>query len=352
MHRETMTPRERWEAVLRHELPDRLPMDYWATPEATAKLVAHLGCRDLDEALRRLHVDAPLRIGPRYVGPPRAKGTDIHGCRYRRVEYDGGAYSECVFHPLAQYETVEQVQAGYGWPSVDWFDFSGIPAQLAGNEHRPIRGGGSEPFLTYKELRGQEQALMDLVLNPDMVHYCLDKLFGLCYESTRRIFEQAPGRVLISYVAEDLGGQTALMMSLEHVRQFLLPRMKRMIDLVHEAGAYAFFHSDGAVIEAVPDMMGIGIDVLNPLQWRCKGMDRQVLKDRFGDRIALHGGMDNQQTLAFGSVEDVRAEAAYNVRVLGRGGGYILAPCHNIQSVSPPENVVAMYETAYELGWY
>jgi len=352
MSRETMTARERWEAVLRHDVPDRMPMDYWATSEASAKLVQHMGCGDLEEALGRLHVDRLLAVGPRYAGPPCEPGTDVYGCRYRRVQYDGGSYSECVHNPLAQYETVEEIEASYTWPSIDWYDFSGIPDQVAGRDHRPVRGGGSEPFLLYKSLRGQEQAFMDLVLNPEIVDYCLDKLFGFCYENTRRIFEQVPGRVLISYVAEDLGGQTALMMSKEHIRRFLAPRMERMIDLVHEAGAYAFFHSDGAVLDAIPGMIEIGIDVLNPLQWRCAGMDREVLKARFGDRILLHGGVDNQQTLAFGSVADVRDEVAYNVAVLGGGGGYVLAPCHNIQSVSPPENVVAMYETGYAMGWY
>jgi uroporphyrinogen decarboxylase len=215
-----------------------------------------------------------------------------------------------------------------------------------------VQGGGSEPFLIYKDLRGDQQAFMDLVLKPEMVHYCLDKLFEFCYERTARIFEQIPARVDLSYVAEDLGGQEGPLISPGHVREFLLPRMKRMVDLVHEAGARAFFHSDGAIMELIPEMIEIGIDVLNPIQWRCRGMDRRAIKERFGDRVALHGGMDNQQTLAFGSVEDVRAEVEENVRLLGQGGGYVLAPCHNIQSVSPPQNVVAMYEAAYELGWY
>ncbi len=220
-----------------------------------------------------------------------------------------------------------------------------------GKERRPIRGGGSEPFLTYKSLRGQEQAFMDLVLEPEIVHYCLDRLFDFCYESTRRIFEQIPGQVKITYVAEDLGSQESLLISKAHIHEFLLPRMKRMMDLTHEAGSYVFHHSDGSVMDIIPDLIEAGIDVLNPIQWRCKGMDRQVLKDRFGDRIVFHGAVDNQQTLAFGTVEDVKAEVADNLRILGAGGGYILAPCHNIQAVSPPENIVAMYETAYEMGW-
>jgi uroporphyrinogen decarboxylase len=80
-------------------------------------------------------------------------------------------------------------------------------------------------------------------------------------------------------------------------------------------------------------------------------MERDALKKDFGDSLVFHGGVDNQQTLAFGSVEEVRREVLDNLRILGAGGGYILAPCHNIQAVSPPENVVAMYETAYEYGW-
>jgi uroporphyrinogen decarboxylase len=349
---EKMTPRERWLAVLNHEVPDRVPMDYWATWEASTKLVAHMGCADLDQALRRLHVDTPAGVGPKYVGPPVPPDQDVHGCRYRNVQYQGGSYRECVYNPLAQFTSVEEIEANYTWPSIDWYDFSGIPQQAKGNEHRPIRGGGSEPFLTYKSLRGQEQAFMDLVLNPEIVRYCLDKLFDFCYESTRRIFEQIPGQVKITYVAEDLGSQTGLMMSRAHILNFLLPGMKRMMDLTHEAGSYVFHHTDGSVMDVIPDLIEAGIDVLNPVQWRCKNMDRQVLKDRFGDRIVFHGAVDNQQTLAFGAVEDVRAEVADNLRILGAGGGYILAPCHNIQAVSPPENVVAMYETAYEMGWY
>ena len=81
-------------------------------------------------------------------------------------------------------------------------------------------------------------------------------------------------------------------------------------------------------------------------------MDREELKREFGDRIVFHGAVDNQYTLAFGTVDEVREEVIYNIKVLGDGGGYILAPCHNIQAISPPENVVAMYETGYEYGWY
>ena len=97
---------------------------------------------------------------------------------------------------------------------------------------------------------------------------------------------------------------------------------------------------------AVSRLIDMGIDLLNPIQWRCKGMERCELKRDFGDKLVFHGAMDNQQTLPFGTVEDVRREVAENIEILGKGGGYILAPCHNIQVVSPAENIVAMYEAA------
>jgi len=352
MPRETMTPCERWLAVLEGRLPDRVPMDYWATGEATAKLVEHLGVANAAEAMERLHIDVPLTVGPKYVGPPPKQGEDIWGCRHTQVDYGTGIYSECIYNPLAQYHSVAEIEAGYTWPQADWWDYSGIPKQIEGQEHRPVRGGGSEPFLLYCKLRGLQQGFMDLVEHPDMVHYGLDKLFGLAYEETRRVYEAIPGKVLISYVAEDMGSQESLLVSPAQIHEFLLPRMQRMMDLVHSAGAYVFHHSDGAVRPILPDLIEAGIDVLNPVQWRCAGMEREGLKRDFGGRIRFHGAMDNQHTLPFGTVDEVRAEVADNIRILGADGGYVLAPCHNIQAVGPAANVVAMYEAGYEHGWY
>jgi uroporphyrinogen decarboxylase len=346
-----MTPRERWLAVLERQTPDRTPMDIWATGEAWENLREHLGVESNDAVCRRLHIDALLTINGRYAGPPSPNGEgDLFGVQSRRVAYEGGHYSEAIHNPLAGFESVEQIEANYTWPDPDWWTYDHLPEIVEANRDRPIRGGGSEPFLRYCKLRGQEQAFMDLVLNPEMVHYCLDKLFDLAYENTRRIYEAVPGHVLISYVAEDLGSQESLLFSPDQIHEFLLPRMKRMMDLVHSAGAYVFHHDDGACRPVIPDLIETGIDVLNPVQWRCKGMEREGLKRDFGDKLVFHGGVDNQFTLAFGTVEQVRQEVLDNLGILGAGGGYIIAPCHNIQAVSPPENIVAMYETGYENG--
>ncbi len=348
MPEDTMRPRERWLAVLNCQPTDRVPTDYWATEEASAKLRDYLGCATMDEVYKQLHIDMVVKVGGRYVGPELAEDEDEFGCRFRNIDYSTGVYRESVHNPLAEFESVEEIERNYRWPEPDWWDYSHLPEQIASKDNYPIKGGGSEPFLKYCGLRGLEQGFMDLVVNPDMVHYCLDILFDLAYENTRRIYQAIPAQVMISYVAEDLGSQESLLFSMQHIREFLIPRMKRMMDLAHANSAYVFHHSDGAVRGIIPDMIAAGIDVLNPVQWRCQGMAREGLKRDFGEKIIFHGAMDNQYTLAFGTTEEVRQEVRDNLRILGADGGYILAPCHNIQAVSPPENIVVMYETSYE----
>lgn len=344
-----MTPRERWLAVLNRETPDRLPLDYRATGEFSHKLMAHLGCDNMGQVFARLHIDPIIDVGPRYVGPPLEPGKDVFGVGYADTAYDGGVYSDAVYHPLAQYNSVEEIEANYQWPSPDWWDYSGVAAQYAGHEDQVIRGGHCEEFAAYKFLRGVQQGYLDLYDHPEMVNYGLGKLYDLKYEQTRRTYEQLPhGAILWTWVAEDVSSQRGLMVSLPHIERYFAPHYKRMIDLVHEGGGYVFHHSDGGCRDVVPLMIALGIDVLDPVQWRCTGMDRAGLKRDFGDALIFHGAMDNQHTLPFGTVEECRREAVENIALLGPG--LLQGPCHNIQVVSPPENVVAIYDAAYEAG--
>jgi len=346
-----MTPLERWQAVLQGEKPDRLPMDYWGTTEATNKLVEHLGCNDEWAACETLHIDRMVYAHVPGWGEPDGEGQDPHwGYRWAKVDYASGTYLECVEHPLEELNTVAEVEAAYTWPNLDQLDYTAIRKQIQGKEDYPVGGGGSEPFLTYTFLRGLEQAYRDLLVNRDLADYCLQKIHEIHYEHTCRIYDALPGRVLASYVAEDFGSQENLLFSPKVIREMFLPRMRRMVELVHSAGAYVFTHSDGAIRKIIPDLIDMGMDVLNPVQWRCTGMEREGLKRDFGDKVVFHGGMDNQQTLAFGTVNDVIQEVQDNIRILGAGGGYILAPCHNVQAISPPENVVAMYRAGYKYG--
>ena len=314
-------------------------------------LVAYMGAANMDEVRQRLHIDPVVSVGPKYTGPPIEPDKDVFGVGYEMVDYGTGAYREDVYHPLEEFETVAEIEANYTWPSADWYDYSVIPSQIEGKDEWVIHGGHYEEFATYKFMRGVQRAYLDLYEKPDVVHYCMGKLTDFRYEMCARIFEAIPGRVVWTWVAEDFGTQEALIMSPEMIAEFFVPHMKRMIDLAHEHGVFVFHHSDGAVRDNIPQMIEAGIDVLDPVQWRCTGMEREGLVEDFGDQIGFHGGMDNQFTLARGSEEDVRREVRDNIRILGAKGGYILGPCHNIQPITPPELIVALYEEAYEVGW-
>ena len=347
----TMSPKRRWLAVLDGEQPDRIPTDYWATPEFHKKLVAHVAC-DGEALHQKLHIDVPLAVGPsskmeRHPDDPEA---NIWGVRSTPVDYGTGVYHEVAHHPLGKAETAEHVHA-FRWPSPDDLDYDVVSESVRDNPHdRPVKGGIFEPFLIYCAMRGMERAFEDLIVAPDIADAMFTHLFDYHYEMNRRIFEAADGGIDFTYVAEDLGSQTGPLFGLEHYRRHLLPNQKKMADLARSHGVHVFYHTDGAARVFLPDLIDIvGIEVLNPIQWRCRGMEREGLVRDFGDRIAFHGAMDNQQTLPFGSVGDVIAEVKQNIELF-RQARWFCAPCHNIQAVSPPENIVAMYETIHEFG--
>lgn len=352
MPKDSMTPIERWKAVLKKQKPDRVPLFWRATQETLLKVTKHLGISETSELLKRLHIDEVVGVFPEYIGPSLSPDTDFFGCGYKKVPYGTGVYSECVFHPLAGFETVEEIKKNYKFPSIDLFDFSSIKKRVKGKENSVIVGGGMEPFLRYTQLRGLERAMLDLIEKPEIVDYCMEQIFQLYYRITEGIYHEIPGKVLLTMVAEDFGSQETLLFSPDCIRKYFLPRMKKMMQLAHQAGAYVITHSDGAIRDIIPDLIDCGMDVLDPVQWRCKGMDRASLKRDFGDRICFHGAMDNQFTMPFGSVDDVRKEVIENIKIFGENSGYFLGPCHNLQAITPVENIVAMYETAYEEGWY
>jgi uroporphyrinogen decarboxylase len=350
MYEDKLTPKERWLAVLGRKKPDRIPMDYWATDETTQMLMQHLQCPTFNSLMEKLHVDYLVKARPAYTGPPLEPDEDAYGCRFRWVNYGSGRYKECIHHPLKNFTTVEEIEGNYVWPDPDWWDYRSLKKQIQAWDSYPVQAGDYEPLLTYKHLRGDEQAYLDLALNPDMVHYCLDKLFYLGYEEILRSYEQIGEQVVTTYVAEDMGAQNGLLIAPEQIRAYLLPRMEKIIRLVHENGVYVFHHNDGSIRKILPDLIQAGIDILNPIQWRCTGMDRRVLKKEFGSDVIFHGAMDNQETLPFGSIEDVRSEVRDNMAILGSDGAYIMAPCHNLQPLTPPENISAMYETCFREG--
>lgn len=341
-----MTPRQRWLALLEGRSADRIPADYQAAPEVTARLLRELNCADEETLWRRLRVDRRRFVEPRWKLPhhPDDPQADMWGVRYRKADYGSGTYDEPVYHPLAHVQSAAEVHA-HRWPDPDDFDYSVVTAAVEADDgYRPIHAGCYEPFLLYGYLRGLEQAFADLVLYPEIADAILGHLFDFYYEHHRRIFEAGRGKIDLTWVAEDLGSQTGPLMSLATYRRFLLPNQIKMADLARKYGVHVMYHTDGAARAFLPDLIDrVGIEVLNPIQWRCPGMEREKLVAEFGRHVVFHGSIDNQQTLAFGSVEDVVAEVRQSIEIY-RSARWICAPCHNIQPITPTENILAMYE--------
>jgi uroporphyrinogen decarboxylase len=347
-----MTPRERWLAILSGKELDCVPVDWAATPEVTARMVKELNCADERTLWQKLHVDGRIVVAPRWKlsHHPDDPAADFWGVRWQRVDYGTGCYQEPSHHPLAAAQSVEDVHR-HLWPNPDDFDCGAVTRAVeAADGIYPMHGGCFEPFLVYGYLRGLEQAFTDLVVNPDIADAVLGHIFDFSFEYHRRLFEAGQRRIDTTWVAEDLGGQTGPLISVQAYRRFLLPNQIRMADLGRRYGAHIMYHTDGAARAFLPDLVDkVGIEVLNPIQWRCPGMEREGLVRDFGRRIVFHGSIDNQQTLAFGSVADVVDEVTQSVRIY-ENARWICAPCHRLQPVTPTANILAMYDTIQRLG--
>jgi uroporphyrinogen decarboxylase len=346
-----MTPRQRWLALLAGQTPDRIPTDYQATAEVTARLRRDLDCADNEALFRKLHIDARRFVEPVWHRPPElAPEADMWGIVYRSVSYGSGAYLEPAVLPLANAESVADIHA-HGWPSCDQFDYSAITKAVASDDgYRPIHAGVYEPFLLYGYLRGLQTAMEDLALRPELAEAILGHIFDFYCEHHRRIFEAGGGRIDLSYVAEDLGSQTGPLVSLTMYRRFLLPNQVKMAELARRFGVHVMYHTDGAARVFLPDLIDrVGIEILNPIQWRCPGMERERLVADFGDRIIFHGSIDNQQTLPFGTAEDVAREVRESLDIY-RDARWICGPCHNLQPVTPTANIVTLYEIIHQCG--
>lgn len=355
--KEQMTPRERILSAIDHKPVDRIPTDYWATEEATDKLMKHTGAKDFLELYKILGIDGIMGVGPEYKGPDlKAEGsiiTDYWGVKYKPVIYgeNKGTYMEMCFHPLEKFETIDEIEANYTWPDANWFDFSTIAQQCSRFDNHAISGGYAAPFYMYTSIRGLEQTLVDLASDEKISVYIISKICSFLNDYHKKLFEAAHGRIDISQLTDDFGTQTGLMISIEMFNRYFGSHYRNFVKLYKDYGIRVFHHDDGAIMPLIPSLINIGIGVLNPIQWHLPGMDLHELKTRFGKSMCFHGGIDNQYVLPFGTVEEVKKEVETCMEILASDGtGFILAPCHNIQVVSPVENILTMYKSARELG--
>ena len=347
-----LSHRQRVRLALEHRETDRVPIAMVCSglnPPAREALETYLREHrgtSVDEYL------APLldirTVSPEYVGPPLVPGTDIWGVRRKAVSYGAGSYNEIDHYPLADVADASGLDA-HRWPTADWFDTSVLPARVdalqADGEFCLMVMNGNV-FESSWYMRGLERFMMDFVLKPELAHAILSRVTDFYVDYFTRVLSAAPNRIDLVFTADDIGGQEGLLMSLQMWGEFLKPYHVRLNRTIHDLGARVIYHTDGAVMEAVPGLVEMGIDVLQALQFSARGMDPVELKRRFGDRLCFEGGVSVQTTLPFGTPDNVREEVRRLIRVLGAGGGYILGPSHAIQAGTPPENIVAMFDTA------
>ena len=348
-----MNPRERVLAAVERRPPDRVPADYKADPQVNERLFARLGVGDLDALQDRLETDI-RRIEPLRVGPPdRPLGggatEDYWGIRARPVRTAVGV--DTMFLPTALFEarTVADLEA-HPWPTPDIFDYSVLAGACRRYPEHAILFEGSDLFTRPCILRGMENLMLDMVERPEMAHFILEKFTAFYCEELTRALEATRGGFQLYCEWSDYGTQQGLIMSIPMWREFAGPYLKRLIDICHGAGVKFMLHSCGSVRRLIPDFIAIGVDVLDPIQVGAQGMDPAELKRDFGHRLAFHGGIDIQKTLPFGTPDDVRREVAERVRTVAPGGGYIIAPTHEIQPDAPVENILAMYELSLRGG--
>ena len=347
-----LTPRERVRLALEHKETDRVPIAMVCSginPPAHKALQEFLAreCKTTVEAYLKPLLDIK-GIGPAYVGPKLAEGTDMWGVRRKPVSYGAGAYSEIDFYPLAKMSDPSQI-AAHRWPTTEWFDYSVLPERIAaiakeGDYCLMVANGNIFECSWY--MRGFERMFMNLIENPELAHAIFERVCNFFVEHFQKMLAAAKGRIDLAFTADDIGGQNGLLMSLDMWSRHIKPYHVRLNKVIHEFGAKVIYHSDGAVMEAVPGLMDMGIDILQALQFDAQGMDPLTLKQKYGATLCFQGGVSVQKTLPFGTAEDVRREVQERINVLGRNGGYILGPSHAIQAGTPPQNIVALFDTA------
>jgi uroporphyrinogen decarboxylase len=345
-----LNSKERVLAAFEHCQPDRVPMWYGADRAVTEGLQKMLGCPDEEALMRRLHVDF-RRVRERYVGPPLRTWPDGRRETFWGVVRAGAYFGQPIEYPLAGVEHVEDLGA-YRWPSPDWFDFSHVREDCRGWEDKAVIGGPwAVVYTDSSELIGPEEFLLKLHTNPEIIEEIQRRVADFYFDVATRFFEAADGLLDIFFFGDDFGGQNGLQMSPATWRRFMKPNLKRFVDLGKGAGLKVMLHSCGGIRQIIPDLIEIGIDALNPVQVMAAGMEPSALKRDFGDRICFHGAIDHQHVLPNGTPEEVRAEVRRIVDIMAPGGGYCLAPSHDLLLAEfPLENIVAMYDEGYEYG--
>ena len=384
---ETMTSRERVLTTLNHQTPDRVPIDLGGNQTGIHKnayrnLIKHLGLSEdirimdavqqlaqpSEAVLERFHVDT------RYIRAGAAaswKGgivaaqrdgrawqdlTDEFGIRWSMPE-DAPYYMDITLHPLAK-ATLADVK-DYPWPKGDDAGrFVGLRERaLALKKETPYAVVSGISGVVYEicwYLRGLEQWFCDMKETPEFCEAMLEQTLKFWMDWFRLFLDEVGDVVDVIMIGDDLAGQNGPLFNPALYRRLVQPRHQHLVQYIRSrTSAKIWYHTCGSCQDYIPDLIHNGVHILNPVQLSARNMDPTALKNRFGKELCFWGGgVDAQHVLPKGTPAEVAANVRQNMRALMPGGGYIFNNCHNIQGEVPPENIVALFDTAYECGFY
>ncbi|HLE16044.1 MAG TPA: uroporphyrinogen decarboxylase family protein [Anaerolineales bacterium] len=353
-----MNHRERVLTALHHESPDRCPMQVSFTPEFAERLRADLRLKgtalhnphgggntyDLERALQEDMLLTSVGWANSYYQEPLTY-TDEWGIGWKSIEYNTpfgpGRYTEIASHPLADIQAIET----YTPPDPARPELY-IEAERVVREYKDefwiVGVTVTTVFECAWALRGYERLMTDMALDPDLANRIMEFPFQFHLAAARRLVELGVDMI---WIGDDVGAQNAMLISPSMWRNYFKPRMATFISELKGINPLikVAYHSDGNIYPIIPDLIEIGLDVLNPIQPAC--MDPARLKREFGDRLCFWGSIDEQYTLPFGTPQSVRGEVLERLQTFGKNGGLILGPTHHVQLDTPLENFWAMVNT-------
>ena len=351
-----MKHRDRVATALSHEAPDRCPMQVSFTPEFAKRYRAHAGYAaegsanphgggntyDLEIGLGEdLLLSSVGWANSYYSGDAY---TDEWGIAWRSAEYatpfGTGRYTEISHHPLADDNAVSSYKVPDPERPELYHDAASLLSRF-GSEYWIVGATVTTIFETAWALRGLEAMLMDMLADPDLADAILDIPFHYHLAAAKRLARMGVDMI---WTGDDVGAQNAMLIAPETWRRFFKMRMATFISEVKaiKSDIKIAYHSDGNIETIIPELIEIGIDVLNPIQ--PASMDPAKIKSRYGDKLCFWGTIDEQNTLPFCGPEDVRREVRQRIQTIGKGGGLIIGPTHHVQLDTPIENFEAMVD--------
>ncbi|MCP5110250.1 MAG: hypothetical protein GY953_05390, partial [bacterium] len=330
---------------------ERFTIDFCACTEIYEQLRNHFEVADDLALMETLRVDFRYPK-PNWIGFPL---TDSEG---RQTDYFGiprndvGEFGYAMEHPLADVSSIADIEAYPYWPTVDMWDYDQYAQDCTRFDEYAVYGGCWGWFFDAAcDLVGMEKWFLMLYDQPELAHAILGKVTDWMAGYSEVMFQKASRHIDICFTGDDYGFQRGPMMSKPMFDEFVRPYAQRIYDVGRRHGKLVMQHSCGSVATWIPAFLEMGLNILEPVQVGAAGMDASGLAAQWGGKLCFHGSIDTQKTLPFGTPEEVRQQVRERVEAFRSCGGFTIAPSQHLLTDIPLENIVAMYDAAWEYCW-